>query len=321
MPWQEVSTMSLRQEFVQLAQQPDANVSQLCRRFGISRKTAYKWLARFADDGPAGLADHSRRPHATPYRTAATIEARILTLRDQHPCWGPRKLAARLAALGVPDIPAPSTIGAILRRHGRIAAGEAAKHTAWQTFERAAPNDVWQLDFLGHLPVGSGRVHPLCILDDHSRYALGLFACPDEQGTTVQAHLITCFRRYGLPWAILSDNGPPWGVTHPGGALTWLGAWLLRLDIAVWHGRPGHPQTQGKVERFHRTVAAEVLTPYAYPDLPRCQAALDGWRTVYNHERPHQALALAVPASRYRLSPRPYPEVLAPIAYGPDVFR
>jgi transposase InsO family protein len=180
------------------------------------------------------------------------------------------------------------------------------------------PNDLWQMDFLGHVALGSGRVHPLCVLDDHSRYAVGVFACPNEQDGTVRTHLANVFRRYGLPQAILADNSSPWGVTHSFGALTKLGAWLVRLGVEVWHGRPHHPQTQGKVERFHQTVAAEILSPFQYPDLSRCQVALDAWRQTYNLVRPHAALGLAVPASRYHASPRPFPETLPPIVYGPD---
>jgi hypothetical protein len=168
------------------------------------------------------------------------------------------------------------------------------------------------------MPLGTGRVHPLPILDDHSRFLVGLFACGDEQLGTVKAHLTHCFRQYGLPWAILADNGSPWGVPHVPARLSSLEVWLLRLGVELWHGRIRHPQTQGKVERFHRTLAAERLQPYAYPDLASCQAAFDGWRDVYNLERPHAALDLAVPASRYQSSTRRFPETLPVIAYGPD---
>ncbi len=150
------------------------------------------------------------------------------------------------------DVPAPSTITAILRRHDLLAAAADTPHP-WQRFEHAAPNDLWQLDFLGHRPVEDGqRVHPLTVLGDHSRFLLALVACSCEQQEVVQAHLTACFRRYGLPRAILTDNGPPWGTSASGG-LTALEAWLLRLGIAPRHGRAYHPQTQGKVERVHGT--------------------------------------------------------------------
>jgi transposase InsO family protein len=199
-----------------------------------------------------------------------------------------------------------------------MAPEDTAAHQAVQRFEHPTPNALWQMDFMGHLPLGSGRVHPLVVVDDHARYCLGLSACANEQRTTVQPLLTRLFEQYGLPWAILADNGPPWGVTHAPQALTRLGAWLVRLDVELWHGRPRHPQTQGKVERLHQTIAAEILPAYGYPDLGQCQVAFDAWRTVYNHERPHEALGLQVPASRYQPSPRPFPPTVPEIVYGPD---
>jgi transposase InsO family protein len=318
MPWQEQSIMTLKQEFVMLATQEGANVSALCARFEISRQTGYKWLRRYQAAGVAGLAEHTRRPHTSPGQTSAAEAAAVLALRDAHPTWGGRKLRARLLALGHEPVPVASTITAILARHGRLDDAEAPKHTAWQRFAHAAPNDLWQLDFKGHVPLAQGRCHPLSVLDDHSRFLLGLTACADEQETTVRAQLTTLFRRYGLPWRILSDNGPPWGTPHPAQDLTILSIWLIRLGIAVSHGRPHHPQTQGKVERFHRTLKAEPLRAHAYRDLDECQAAFDAWRDVYNLERPHHALDLVTPASRYQASPRPFPDPVPPIEYGPD---
>lgn len=318
MPWQEQSRMSLKQEFVTLAMQEDANMWELCRRFGISRPTGYKWLRRFQQDGVAGLVDQSRRPQQMPTQTPPAIEQQVLALRDQHPAWGGRKLRHWLVTHGRETVPSASTITAILRRHGRLDPTESAKHTAWQRFEHDAPNDLWQIDFKGHVPLEQGRCHPLTVLDDHSRFAVGLVACADEQFATVQVELTTLFRRFGLPRRILTDNGPPWGTPHPDQQLTIMSIWFLRLGIAVSHGRPLHPQTQGKAERFHRTLKAEVLRPPLAVDLLQSQERFDAWRTLYNHDRPHQALAMATPASRYQVSPRPFPETLPPLAYGPD---
>jgi transposase InsO family protein len=315
MPWKEVSTVSLRTEFVALAQQQGANVALLAHRFGISRKTAYKWRGRAAAGGPDPLADRPRRPHTCPARTPAPLEQLVLQLRDRHPAWGGRKLRARLLALGQPDVPAASTLTAILRRHGRLDGPRAGQERAWRRFEHAAPNDLWQMDFKGHFGLtGGGRCHPLTVLDDHSRYALGLRACADEQTDTVQRALAELFRRHGLPRRMLMDNGSPWGDDweHPWTPLT---VWLLRLGVAVSHGRPYHPQTQGKDERFHRTLHAELLSRSTFADLADCQGQFDPWRHVYNHERPHEALGLAVPASRYRVSPRAFPAQLPPIEY------
>jgi len=314
MPWHEVSAMSLRTEFVTLAAADGANVRQLCGRFGISPKTAYKWLARHAAGGPAGLADRSRRPHATPAATPPEVERAVLALRDQHPAWGGRKLRRRLLDLGHPA-PAASTITAVLRRHDRLGP-RAGQPRDWQRFERPAPNRLWQMDFKGHVPTDAGRCHPLTVLDDHSRYALAVVACPDERLATVRGHRAAAFARYGLPDRILCDNGPPWGnpMADPHTELT---VWLLRLGVRVSHGRACHPQTQGKDERFHRTLKAEALQGQPFADLAACQRRFDAWREVYNHHRPHEALGLAVPASRYAPSPRSLPGTLPEPEYPP----
>jgi len=317
MPWQERSVMSERQEFVAFAGQEGANISALCGRFGISRKTGYKWLARAAGAQP--LADRSRRPRSAPTQTPAAMEARVLELRGEHPAWGGRKLHHRLVADGVAAVPAPSTITAILRRHGLLAAEPPRRD--FLRFEHPAPNEVWQMDFMGHRPLARGRVHPWTLLDDHSRFALGLTACANEQHATVKEQLTAVFRRYGLPRAILSDNGSPWATAGRGG-LTTLEAWLLRLGVEPWHGRFAHPQTQGKVERFHGTIAAEVFAHRDPATLAEAQGHFDAFRLGYNLARPHEALDYAVPASRYRPSPRPFPEIVPPVAYGPgEVVR
>jgi transposase InsO family protein len=317
MPFREKTRMSECVEFVTLARQDGANIRELCRRFEISAKTGYKWLARWDQDGDAGLAERSRRPQTSPTRTATALEERVVVLRHAHPTWGGRKIHHRLVQQGVAAVPAPSTITTILHRHGLIAVDlVAARHC--QRFEHDAPNALWQLDFLGHRPVADGqRVHPLTVIDDHSRFLLGLVACANEQQAGVLAHLTAWFRRYGLPQAILTDNGPPWGTSGAGG-LTAVEAWLLRLGVDLWHGRAYHPQTQGKVERLHGTIVADVFAHRQLPDRPACQGVFDAFRHTYNHERPHEALAYAVPASRYTASPRAFPETLPPITYGPD---
>lgn len=315
MPWTVCDAMSERREFVALARAEGANMSELCRRFSISRRVGYKWLGRFEADGESGLADRSRRPRRSPEQTPEAMEAKVLELRQAHPAWGGRKLRRRLSDLGQEAVPAASTITEILRRRGRLDEAESASHKPFTRFERAAPNDLWQMDFKGHFAIEQGRCHPLTVLDDHSRYALELAACANERTETVQARLSALFRRYGLPWRMLMDNGAPWGDT-PENRYTPLTVWLLRLGVAVSHGKPYHPQTQGKDERFHRTLAAEVLRYERFRDLAHCQSRFDAWRQVYNQERPHEALAMAVPASRYRVSPQAFPEVLPPIEYA-----
>lgn len=321
MPWKEVTVVSQRIEFVGLVIQSDSNIREVCRRFDIAPKTAYKWLARFEEYGPEGLADRSRRPHCSPMLTPFEVEQAVLALRDEHPAWGGRKLRARLIKNGVRGVPAPSTITEILRRNGRIDAEEAAKHAPCQRFEHEAPNDLWQMDFKGDFATDSGRCYPLTVLDDHSRYSILLAACPDQRGDRVKANLEASFERYGLPWRILVDNGGPWsgGSGYPYTPLT---VWLIRLGVGVCHSRPYHPQTQGKGERFHRTLEAEVLRYHRFAGLCDCQEHLSRWRNVYNQERPHESLDMATPASRYTMSPRAYPSVLPPIEYGPtDLVR
>lgn len=317
MPWQEVSIMSQRQEFVMFAQADEANLSTLCKQYGISRKTGYKWLRRADADGAAGLQDRSRRPRHTNNKTADDVEQAVVALRRTHPAWGARKLRTRLQTMGQAEVPAVSTVHAILRRHGLIDPNAAAIPRAWQRFEHVAPNHLWQMDFKGHVALQTARCHPLTVLDDHSRFSLCLAACADETGNTVQTQLTSTFEQYGLPDAMTMDNGAPWGADadHPYTTFT---LWLMRLNIRVTHSRPYHPQTQGKDERFHRTLKAEVLRGPPFRDLAHAQQRFDAWRTVYNLERPHQALGQQVPASRYRPSVRAFPGTLPAIEYGPD---
>jgi len=311
MPWREVSIMDQRREFVELALQEGANRRELCRRFGIHPDTGYKWLSRWAADEE--LADRSRRPHSSPLRTDVAIEERIVAMRDVHPAWGARKIERCLEREGI-ETPAISTVHEILRRHGRIvrSAGGAVAH---QRFEKPAPNVLWQMDFKGWIKLADGsRCHPLTILDDHSRFSVGLEACADERGSTVQSQLALTFRRYGLPEAFFVDNGGPWGDSS-GQRWTRFSVWLLKLGVTVLHSRPYHPQSRGKNERFHRTLKAEVFAFKRFRDLAEVQRAFDAWRLIYNLERPHQALDQQVPASRYWPSARSMPDRLPVVEY------
>ena len=320
MPWSEQSIMSQRHEFVMLFEQDGVNRRELCRRFGISPTIGYRLLARWRQEGQAGLADRSRRPQHSPGRSAAETEALVLGVRDEHPAWGGRKIRRRLQDLKYQPVPSASTITAILHRHGRIEDTASAGHKPFERFERATPNELWQMDYKGHFATATGRCHPLTVVDDHSRYAIGLRACGDEREGTVQGELTAIFRRYGLPERMLMDNGSPWGSSDAEHRHTWLSLWLLELGVAVSHGRPYHPQTQGKDERFHRTLMAEVIGRRAFSDLAECQHRFDAWRVVYNTQRPHEALDLATPATRYRPSPRPFPEKIEPFDYGPGAI-
>lgn len=315
MPWKETSVMSERSAFIKEAIRPGANFRHLCRQFGVSRKTGYKWLRRYRLYGVAGLTDRSRRPVHMPRKSSEAVEQAVLTIRSKHPAWGGRKIHARLKALGHSYVPSPSTITAILHRHGCIAPEESQKHTPYQRFEMEQPNQLWQMDFKGYFHIGDQECHPLTILDDHSRYLLGLKACQNQQRETVKGYLTTVFRQYGLPESFLVDNGPPWGSVQGQRTYTRLNAWLFRLDIQVIHSRPYHPQTLGKDERLHRTLEAEVLSQNQFDDFHICQQGFDTWRRIYNDERPHEALVMDVPISYYRPSLREFPEQLPPIEY------
>jgi transposase InsO family protein len=338
MPWQEATTMSKRYEFVCLAAAEGANIAALCRSFKVSRKTAYKWLKRFDSLGKAGLADVSRRPKSRPTASPLAVEQSVLAVRDRHPAWGGRKIRRRLQDLAATaacspaqaagnkeesglamTVPAASTVTAILRRNGRLDGIDGRKHQPFIRFEHAAPNALLQIDFKGHFAVGASRCHPLTLVDDHSRFSLLIRACADEQGETVQSHLTDAFRDYGLPERMTMDNGAPWG-SGAGHDITPLTLWLMRLGIRVSHSRPYHPQTQGKNERFNGTLLKEVIAPRQFPTLRDAQAAFDTWRDIYNCERPHDALNLATPSTRYRPSTRRFPESLPPVTYPEGVM-
>jgi transposase InsO family protein len=318
MGWREVSMEDQRREFVMLASLDGANVSALCRRFGISRQTGHVWLRRFSE-GEQAFRDRSRRPWHSPALLPAALQARILSVRDAHPAWGARKIAAVLAREGC-AAPAVSTIHAVLSRHGRITPDRPGR--AHGRFERDEPNELWQMDFKGRVKLSSGRwLHPLTVIDDHSRFAVALAACDNQQTPTVQGHLERALRAHGLPQAIYVDNGSPWGGGMPG-QWTPLRVWLLKLGVATIHAKPYHPQGRGKNERFHRSLADEVFALTALRDLSDAQHQLDRWRHIYNRERPHQALGFATPAERYRPSCRSFPDTLpAPQYASTEIVR
>lgn len=321
MPWKEASTVSLRHEFVFLAMKEGTNITELCSRFMITPKTGYKWIHRFEREGLKGLQNRSRRPHSSPNKTPEHLEKVALDVRDEHPAWGGRKIRRRMLDLGYRKPPHSSTITDILRRNNRLDPNECAKHRPWKRFEQDAPNRMWQMDFKGDFPLGTRRCHPFTVLDDHSRYAVGLEACLGENRFIVQPKLTGIFKRYGLPETILVDNGAPWG----GGdrrPYTTFSVWLIRLGITVIHSGAYHPQTLGKDERFHRTLKAEVIQNRVFDGLEDCQQCFDEWRYVYNFERPHEAIDMKVPADEYEPSLRSFPEELPPIEYAPgDIVR
>lgn len=317
MPWKETDKVNERRDFVVLAESGALPFAELCRRFGVSRPTGYEWLSRWRNDGDGGLEDRSRRPLRSPNRTSEEVEQLVVGLRLEHPRWGGRKISRVLENRGLENPPVPSTVTGILRRNSLL--GSEPEPRGFERWERPAPNELWQMDFKGWFELDDrSRCHTFAMLDDHSRYNLALKACNDEKTTTVQSVLVGAFRTYGLPEAILCDNGSPWGSDR-NYQWTKLGVWLCDVGVDVIHSRPYHPQTAGKEERFHLTLDWEVIsTRRSWATLESLQNAYDDWRSVYNHERPHDSLELDVPADRYQPSPRPFPETIEPVEYPTD---
>ncbi|EPF5565552.1 IS481 family transposase [Escherichia coli] len=316
MPREARDTMSLRSEFVLFASQEGANIRSLCRHYGISPATGYKWLKRWTEEGLSGLLDRPRTPHYSPNRSSDDIIALLRMAHDHHERWGARKIKRWLEDHGH-LMPAFSTVHNLMARNGLLP-GLVAAAPATGCFEHEAPNQLWQMDFKGHFPFGGGRSHPLTLLDDHSRFSLCLAHCANEQRTTVQQQLVSVFEHYRLPDRMTMDNGAPWGDTP--GTWTALELWLMRQGIKVGHFGPYHPQTQGKLERFHRSLKAEVLQGKWFTDAGELQRAFDHWRTVYNLERPHEAMDMAVPASRYQPSARQFRSNVEPPEYDEGVM-
>lgn len=317
MPWKDVTIVSQRYELVRLYLNGTTAMTTLCRRFGVSRKTAYKWVARYQAGGADALMDQSRRPQTSPHQTPPAQVAQVLALAKEHPTWGGTKLHFALRDDGMDPLPAPSTITTILRRAGRLRDVPVAQRP-YVRFARDAPNELWQMDFKGWHALRTGTVHPFSVLDDHSRYLVLLHATDDQHRGAIQRVLTACFRTYGLPWELLADNGPPWGTSEPH-TRTGLDIWLMQLGITPIHGRPLHPQTQGKIERFHRTLKADVFAGRTFVDLPDAQQAFDAFRQVYNHQRPHDAVLDHQPPGRvYAPSPRPFPDTIPEPAYADD---
>ena len=293
----------------------------LCRRYGISRKTGYKLLARYAAEGPAGLLDRSRAPHHQPHGMGKAVERAILELRTAHPRWGPRKLRARLARQAAATRwPAASTIGSLLKHHGLTIPRRRRPH-CWpspQPFPTAAaPNELWTTDFKGWFRTRDGaRCNPLTLNDSVSRFLLRCQALPQADELHARPVFEAAFREYGLPRAMRFDNGPPFASVSVAG-LSRLAVWWVKLGIRLERIAPGHPEQNGRHERFHLTLKQETALP-PQATVRAQQGAFDRFRREYNEERPHEALGQEVPATVYTPSPRPYPERVPDPGYAAD---
>ncbi len=319
MPWKETTPMDQRMRFVADVTSCRYTMTELCRIYGISRKTGYKWSRRYGEGGVDGLRDRSPRPHSCPHRIEVRSEEALVAERRAHPLWGARKLLVRLRRRHPSwSWPAPSTATALLKRHGlveprqrRRAKLPPGKPELWVEH----PNDLWTADFKGEFRTGDGQLcYPLTVADRFSRF---LLACEGRTSTARVGALPVfeeAFRSYGLPAAILTDNGPPFAAPLAPRRLSRLSVWWIKLGIRPVLIQPGHPEQNGSHERMHRTLRSETARPPAANPTAQ-QKAFDRFRGEYNHERPHEGIGLVPPAERYRSSPRLYPRRLPELCY------
>jgi putative transposase len=311
--------MDQREQFIADHRHGLYSMVELCARYGVSRKTGYKWLTRFEAEGRAGLRDRSHAPHHCPHRIAAELAALLCATRRAHPTWGPAKLLQWLAPRypEIDDWPAVSTVGDLLAREGLVRERRRRRpvqHPGVAPIETTAPNDLWTADFKGHFRTRDGvYCYPLTIADQHTRFLLACQGLPSTKGGGVRRVFARAFRDCGLPAAIRTDNGVPFATTGIHG-LSQLNVWWLRLGIQHQRIRPRSPQENGAHERLHKTLKAEAIRP-PKANLAAQQRAFNAFRAEFNTERPHSALNGDAPGHHYTPSPRPYPERLPPLEY------
>ena len=301
MPWKETDVVDQRVEAV-VRRLNGERVADLSREFGVRPKTIHKWLARFRDEGTSGLFDRSRRPHHSPHRISKAIELRVIELRMEYG-WGGRNLSDLLALEGIKV--SPSTVDRVIARNGLVRK-EDKQRTALRRFERDKPNELWQMDFKGEYRLPGGRCTPLSIIDDCSRFSIELFGLRSTSYESVSKRLVACFKEFGLPDAILMDHGAPWYATkHPTG-LSRIMILLIKQGISPVLSGVGHPQTQGKVERFHRTLSRHLSWRGIPQEFDEMCAELARFRRIYNEIKPHESLGRRTPVECYYPSSRSY---------------
>ncbi len=313
MPWTHTDPVNERLQFIALHQEELYSVTELCDRFGVSRDTGYRWIARYRAEGVDGLKDRSHAPKYCPHRMDPRVEALLLAARRSHPLWGPRKILAWLAkrhpAL---SLPAPSTVGDLYARLGLIEPRRRRRrgaHPGAVPFRAEAPNQVWCADFKGQFPTRDGvDCYPLTVSDAYSRYLLGCTALLSTKACEAVPVFTRLFETYGLPEAIRTDNGIPFATNAICG-LSALSVWWTQLGIVHHRIEPGRPEQNGRHERMHRTLKAETTRP-PEQDQANQQRRFDSFRAEFNMERPHEALENATPASHYNSSARAMPKKL-----------
>lgn len=308
MPWKECHVMDERLRFVARLLEGE-KMAPLCAEFGISRKTGYKIFDRYKDCGVTAFTDRSRRPHRQANRLPAPMEATIVRLKREYPGWGAPKIREKLRkAYAGPQLPAISTVHAVLDRHHLVQHRRRRRHVATGTSlsRPTEPNVLWCADYKGEFRLGNRRYcYPLTITDFASRYLLTCEALLTTQERFALTVFERTFKEFGLPQVIRTDNGVPFASAHALYGLSRLSVWWLRLGIQIERTKPGHPQDNGRHERMHLTLKREATKPAA-PNVLQQQARFDTWGTHYNEERPHQALGMKVPADVYTRSPRVY---------------
>lgn len=310
MPWKDKTVEELRKEFVEAAQSCD-NFSSLCREFGITRATGYKWVKRYAADET--LSDQSRRPHITANKTSTETEMKIVEVRVDHPGWGAKKIKTVLENKGY-EMPCAKTVNNILNRYDCISKEESLRHKPYIRFEKEKCNEMWQTDFKGEFKMQDGKYcYPLDIFDDHSRFIIRIK--PSESTSDLVLPVFRdAFYEFGMPRSVLSDNGAQFAGFRQG--YTQFEKWLMNHDVLPIHGRIKHPQTQGKIERFHRAMKQEVLNHYTPQNIADAERVFTEWRNCYNKERPHEALGMRCPSDIYVPSEREYRDEVKKYEYS-----
>jgi transposase InsO family protein len=311
--------MEQREKFIADRRRGLFSMTELCERYNVSRKTGYKWLQRFAEDGRRALRDRSHAPHCCPHRIDSRMAELLCDTRRAHPTWGPRKILDYLAKRhrGVRIWPATSTVGDLLAREGLVRRRRRRRkpvHPGSVPIHTTAPNDLWTIDFKGHFRTRDAiYCYPLTVADQHTRFLIACHGLFSTKGVGARRVLELAFREYGLPAAIRSDNGAPFASIGIHG-LTHLNVWWMRLGIQHQRMNPGSPQENPAHERMHRTLKAEAVRP-PRANLRAQQRAFNAFRAEYNTVRPHESLGGDCPAEHYRSSRRPFPSKLPPLEY------